>query len=132
MIGLDTNIVVRFLMQDGDTQFTAAKRVISENRTFIPITVALEIEWVLRSRYKLRPQDVVAAFTGLLGLPMMTFEQQNRVLEALALMSHGADFADALHAAGSTQCSSFATFDAALVRAAHRHGLQNITALAVP
>jgi predicted nucleic-acid-binding protein len=129
MIGLDTNVIVRFLTADDEAQFAAATELLDANDTFVPLTVTLEVEWVLRSRYKLGTKEVIAAYEGLLGLPRMTFEHRDRVATALGLAAAGFEFADALHASSSGHCSSFATFDVRFATTAERHGLRLVSRL---
>jgi len=71
MAALDTNVLLRFLLQDDATQAEAARRLIraaSESGTslYVPVSVALELEWVLRSRFKMDRAAVVQTFFGLL------------------------------------------------------------------
>jgi len=55
MTAIDTNIIVRFLTRDNQKQFTKAKEVFSQQKLFIPDTVILESEWVLRFAYHFTP-----------------------------------------------------------------------------
>ena len=56
MRAIDTNVLVRALVRDDTTQSARAEALLSEHRIFIPVTVMLELEWVLRSRYAFRPK----------------------------------------------------------------------------
>lgn len=105
MAALDTNILVRLLVADDAEQFTAAERLMREHagagrRLFVPITVALELEWVLRSRFRFGKSAVMQAMSQLLSSFELSFESEG-ALEA-ALQSYGqggADFSDCVHAA---------------------------------
>ena len=70
MIGLDTNVLVRFLVRDDEAQFERARRLIRRaagtgEPVLIGLLVMLETEWVLRSRYNLPKTEILAAFSGL-------------------------------------------------------------------
>ncbi|MGE0873731.1 MAG: type II toxin-antitoxin system VapC family toxin [Burkholderiales bacterium] len=120
MIALDTNVIVRFLINDEAVQGRRARALIEENPVFVPTTVLLETEWVLRGGYGLPRADVVRLLRALLGLPQLSTEDPRRVASALAWHEAGIDFADALHLAGSVSSERFATFDAKLVKAAKK------------
>lgn len=117
MIALDTNILARFYVEDpGDTealkQRPLARAIISETLgLFVPLTVILELEWVLRAFYGFAASQVADVFDHLLGLPNLTVEDADRVTLAVTLLREGIDFADALHLAGSRHCHRLLTFD---------------------
>ncbi len=117
MIVLDTNILARFYVDDpGDPeaakQRPIARRIITESPSlFVPITVVLELEWVLRAFYGFDAAQIVRVFEHLLGLRHVDTEEAERVAAALPLAAQGVDFADALHLAGSTHCTTLYTFD---------------------
>lgn len=69
MISVDTNIVVRFLTQDDKQQYAKSLKLFQEQDIFIPDTVILETEWVLRFAYRFQPQEICQAFRKLFGLP---------------------------------------------------------------
>ena len=124
MRAVDTNILARFFVDDPDDaeateQRSAAMRVMS-GPVFVPVTVLLEFEWVMRGFYALSRNDVARVFRALCGLANVTIEDRNAVLTALEWHSHGADIADALHLARSARCESFVTFDRKLARRAAR------------
>ena len=120
MIALDTNVVVRFLVNDDPSQARRARALIQGNSVFVPVTVLLETEWVLRGGYGLPRAEVVRLLRALLGLPDLATEDPQRIARALEWHEGGIDFADALHLAGSTSAERFATFDEKLVRAARK------------
>ena len=120
MIALDTNVVVRFLVNDEASQARRARALIKANAVFVPMTVLLETEWVLRGGYGLPRTEVVRLLRALLGLPDLATEDPQRIARALDWYEGGIDFADALHLAGSASAERFATFDEKLVKAAKK------------
>lgn len=117
MIALDANILARFYVDDpGDPeaakQRPIARRIMTESQSlFVPITVVLELEWVLRAFYGFDASQTVRVFEHLLGLAHVNIEEAERVAAALPLAAKGMDFADALHLSGSTHCEALYTFD---------------------
>ncbi len=120
MIGVDTNVLVRLLTGDDPDQAGRAANLFARESIFIPKTVLLETEWVLRYSYKLPPPVVLAAFRSLLGLPQVVVEDSGALVEALARYEDGMDFADALHLAAVREADGFATFDVRLHKRAGR------------
>lgn len=118
MRAIDTNVVVRFLTADDPDQANAARRVIEAGEVFLPLTVMLESEWVLRSGYGFAPDEIAGAFAGLAGLPGITVEEPRQLATAIEWMRAGMDFADALHLAKSADCEVFLSFDRKLANAA--------------
>jgi len=115
---IDTNIVVRFLTADDAREFKAARAVIDGGNVFVPITVCLESEWVLRSAYGFAPDQIADGLRGLAGLPGVSVEEPAVLATALDWMRAGMDFADALHLEKSKGCTAFLTFDRKLAKAA--------------
>lgn len=111
MRAIDTNVVVRFLTNDDPHQGGVARAVIEDGDVFIPTTVLLETEWVLRSAYDFTARQIVHALRGLAGLPGITVESPSLLAQALDWMEQGMDFADALHLSASERCTAFLTFD---------------------
>lgn len=137
MIALDTNILARFYVDDpGDPeavkQRPIARRVLTESpNLFVPLTVVLELEWVLRAFYRFDPTQIVRVFEHLLGLEQVNTEEADRIAAALPLTENGMDFADALHLAGSRHCQALYTFDdRGFARRARRLG--DVTPVVVP
>lgn len=120
MIGIDTNVLVRFLVADDERQFEKARRLIGREASrgdpvLISQLVLLECEWVLRSRYGLAKEAILGAFSGLLDSTEVRIEGEAGVEEALYVWrDSSADFADCLIAAKyrSLGCSSTVSFDA--------------------
>jgi predicted nucleic-acid-binding protein len=117
MIALDTNILARFYVDDPSDpeavkQRPLAQRLFTESaQIYIPLTVVLELEWVLRAFYGFAAKDFVRVVRHLLGLPNVKVEEWSRISDALACYSDGLDFADALHWLASKHCTGFMTFD---------------------
>jgi predicted nucleic-acid-binding protein len=130
-IALDTNLIVRILTNDDPKQAKiAAKLIKGDAQIFIPKTVLLEVEWVLRYTYKLDRAVIDAAFRQLLGLPNLLIEDSIIVKQAISWYAEGIDFADALHLASSSISDRFATFDLALQKKA-KH-LKNVIPVTSP
>ena len=122
MTGMDTNILVRFLTRDDEDQFGKALALIKRQQVFIPDTVWLETEWVLRYAYGFDRGAISKAFCDLLGLATIRVQDKGRLLLAIEWHAAGLDFADAMHLAGSQEAETFATFDRAFVRDAATMG----------
>lgn len=118
MIAIDTNILVRFLTRDDQLQHAKADKIFRNESVFIPETVLLETEWVLRFTYGYTSENVTGSFRKLLGLPNVSTTDSELIAKALAWHETGLDFADALHLAASRHCDRFATFDKVFVKKA--------------
>lgn len=128
MTGVDTNVVVRLLTRDDEGQARRAARIFQAEDVWLPKTVLLETEWVLRSAYSLRREVILSSFRTLLGLPSLAVEDRPTVLRALAWYEDGLDFADALHLASLRPADRFVTFDVALARDGRRiEGAPSVT-----
>jgi predicted nucleic-acid-binding protein len=119
MLGIDTNILVRFLVRDDEAQFEKARRLIRREvaagrRVFLSQLVLLETEWVLRSRYGLQKTEIIDAISALLDAGDVQFEDEPAVEEALFVWKdRSVGFADCLIGARNKRlgCSATATFD---------------------
>jgi predicted nucleic-acid-binding protein len=104
MPGLDTNVLVRWLVEDDDRQTRRAARLFEGARVdraslFVPVTVMLELEWVLRSRYRFDKATVLGTFNALLETRELEFQDEAALERALHLYRSGpAEFADCVHA----------------------------------
>jgi predicted nucleic acid-binding protein len=126
MLAIDTNVVVRYLTGDHPRQSPRARALIDAEAVFVPVTVMLETEWVLRSTYGYRPAEVAQALRAFAGLPTVTAEDGPLLAAALELAESGMDFAEALHLGRSGQCDGFASFDRKLVKAASAAGFASV------
>jgi predicted nucleic-acid-binding protein len=123
VIAVDTNVLVRLVTNDHPVQSPRAARLFVEEDVFVPWTVLLEVEWVLRGAYDLPPPAIQNAFERLMSVPSVTIEDAAGVARALKWFAGGMDFADALHLASSaTSVTGFHTFDKAFVRRARKLG----------
>lgn len=120
MRAIDTNVLVRALVRDDAQQSARAEALVGEHDIFVPVTVILELEWVLRSRYGFAPKRVAQALELLASLSNLVVGDRQAVLAAAAKVSQGWDFADALHHALSEGCDDFVTLDTDLARRATR------------
>jgi predicted nucleic-acid-binding protein len=119
MIGIDTNVLVRYLVRDDQSQFARARRLIGRKtaggeKVLVSLLVLLETEWVLRSRYELPKEDVVGAFSALLDAAEVYVEDEPSVEAAIyAWKDSAAEFADCLIGARNSRlgCSATATLD---------------------
>ncbi len=123
MVAIDTNIVVRYLTGDHPEQSKRAREIVDGQPVFVPLTVALETEWVLRSAYGYNPADVVRALRAFGGLPEVTIQDATTVSTALDLAERGMDFADALHLGLAEAQDALLTFDRRFVKAAKSAGI---------
>jgi len=131
MPALDTNALVRYVVEDDVAQLAAARRLIrkcvSEGQAlFVPVTVTLELEWVLRSSFEYAKDEVMQVLSSLFSAAELTFESERALEVALQLYRKGpADFADCLHIALAAQAGELPlwTFDK---RAAKVNGAQSI------
>jgi predicted nucleic-acid-binding protein len=123
VIAADTNVIVRLLTADDPRQTQDARRLFETETVFLPKTVLLEAEWVLRRIYRLGPLQVAKALGSLISLPNVQCEDEATVRRALDLKRDGMDFADALHLASSALTSRFATFDQRTIKTAAKMGL---------
>jgi len=121
---LDTNVLVRYLVQDDPVQGELAARLIGHgvragSPLFVPVSVLLELEWVLRSAFGFEKSAVLTTLSRLLGSFELSFQAEGAVEIALAQYEHGAaDFADCVHAALASQAGEVPlwTFDKAAAR----------------
>ena len=125
MIALDTNILARYLLDDEPAQARAARRLLADAKAeyWIPVTVVLELAWVLRKTDA--PRNVVMErLRDLLSLRNVRVQNADLVFQALRWAAQGMDLADALHLVLSGKAERFVTFDEALVKQARKLGMQ--------
>ena len=117
MIGLDTNVLARYYIDDeadaeAQRQRLAARRLIESGQPLmVSKSVVLELEWVMRGYYSFDPAEVASVMRHLLEQPHITVENRDAVEQALSNTEAGIDFVDALHHASYKSCDSVATFD---------------------
>ena len=126
MLGIDTNVLVRFLLRDDEAQFQKANKLIQQEVTagrgvLVSQLVLLETEWVLRSRYGFSKIQLLEVIASLLDTRDIQLEDEQSVEEAIYQWKDAnAAFADCLIAARHRRlgCSATATFDARAVKLA--------------
>jgi predicted nucleic-acid-binding protein len=130
MIGLDTNILARYYIQDeadkeAEKQHQLARTLIESGQALMVCkTVMLEFEWVMRGYYHFSASEIVAVFKHLLSLESVNLEDRASIQQAVANFESGFDFADALHHASYINCDNVASFDdKKFARRAKRLGL---------
>jgi len=119
MLAVDTNVLVRYLIRDDQSQYEKARRLIEREVSkgepvLVSMLVLLEAEWVLRSRYELAKAEIVTAFSALLDTADLAFEDEPSVEHAVySWKDSTADFADCLIEARNRRlgCRATATFD---------------------
>ena len=118
MIGLDTNVLVRYIMQDDVKQSPLATRLIesrsAQSPGFVPIVSVVELVWVMSSAYELDKRQLIQALEGILRTKELMVERAETVWRALRLFqSANADFADCLieRSAAALGCEKTMTFD---------------------
>jgi len=118
VIGLDTNVLARYFVEEAtadaatEAQRQAARRLIESGQDlFLPKTVAMELEWVLRGYYGFAAEQVLQVFEQLLNHPCLSVEDRQDLEQALQGQRSGLDFADALHHASCRDCEAIASFD---------------------
>lgn len=103
MASLDTNVLVRLLVKDDQRQLAQARRLIHsaserDELLFVPVTVVLELEWVLRSVYGMAKPSILGALVALLETRELAFQAEPAVERAIEHFRRGkAEFADCLH-----------------------------------
>ena len=117
MIGLDTNVLARYYIEDETDdeslkQREAAKRLIESSESLMVCkTVILELEWVMRGYYRFKHDEIAAVLHHLISLQNIHVEDRGMIENALSNYANGFDFADALHHAAYAECDSMASFD---------------------
>lgn len=119
MTGLDTNVVLRYMLQDDAKQTPLANHIFeselsAENPGFISVPTILEIVWVLRSVFRESPARIAAHLEHLLAADLLVIQNEQQVFEAMYALKRGtAEFEDALIGALNrwAGCSTTYTFD---------------------
>lgn len=123
MIGLDTNVLVRYIMQDDAKQSALATRLVeslsAEAPGFVPLVSVVELAWVLFAAYELDRAQLVEAFEGLLRTKELVVDRAETVWKALRVFQGAnADFADCLieRSAAAAGCERTMSFDRGAVK----------------
>ena len=125
MTGLDTNVLVRYVMQDDPRQSPRATRLIEalkpDEPGFVPVVALVELVWVQSGSYTLDRAQVATVLDTLLRSKELVIDRADLVSQALkGYSTAGADFADALieRIAAAAGCRATLTFDGGAVKAA--------------
>ena len=124
MIGLDTNIIVRYLAQDDPVQSFKATEIIERRLTptdpgFLSVVTMAETVWVLERAYGLTAQEIAAAIERILQVEVLVVENEQEVFAAMVALKQGQGaFADALIAelGARAGCIHTLTFDKKALR----------------
>lgn len=116
MTGLDTNLLIRLLTRDDETQARAVENLLNQQTkpAFIDRIVTIETIWVLQRHYRYPKNQIAQAIHQLLQIPKLQLEDQAKILDALTLYTTtNADFADIMIMLGNLQNKSnpMRTFD---------------------
>jgi predicted nucleic-acid-binding protein len=129
MIGLDTNVLARYYVEDkADAQAVrqraAARRLIESGRPLMVCkTGLLDLEWVMRGYYGFSSTEAVSVLRHLLALGHVTVEDRTTVEHALSHCEAGIELADAMHHASYRACASASLVRPSSSRAARKLGL---------
>ena len=124
MIALDTNVLVRFLVDDEPKQADIASGLVNHAAgVFVSKTTLLELEWVLRQVYKIESKVVGAGLLSLFGMATVTVECADQVAQAMNDFAAGMDFADALHLASAPEGVKLHTFDQKFAKLGRKRGV---------
>lgn len=117
MKGLDTSILIRYLVQDDPIQSPRANKIIEKLTEqapgFVTVVVIAEVAWVLRSRYKATPPEIADAVERILSIGSLRVQNEQQVYEAVVASRSGeGTLADALicslaKSAGGTKTLTF-------------------------
>ena len=126
MLGIDTNVLVRLLIEDDGDQSRRARHLVDTTVAagellFVSLLVLLETEWVLRSRYRIIKKDILEVFSRILDSVELAFEDEATIEEAVFhWRDSNVDFADCLIGVRNRRlgCRPTATFDTAAVKLA--------------
>jgi predicted nucleic-acid-binding protein len=130
MVGLDTNVILRYLLQDDSKQTTRANHIVDQvlsdrNPGFISLVTVLEMVWVLRSLLKQTPIEIATHLEHLLAADSLEVQNGQQVFEAAFVLKRGTgEFEDALIAALNAWagCPHTLTFDKRALRMPYWNG----------
>jgi predicted nucleic-acid-binding protein len=123
MIGLDTNVLIRYLTQDDPVQSDKAREILERRLTpkdpgFVSVVAMVETVWVLDRAYGLRAQEIATAVERLLQVEVLAIENEQEVFTAMVALKGRGSFADALIAelGARAGCTRTLTFDQKALR----------------
>ena len=124
MLTIDTNILLRYALNDNPKLSARAKSLIEGNTCHVPLLALAEMGFVLGSVYEASPVDIVAYAKRLMQQKNLRFEHESRVLQALAGVAAGVDWFDALLWVAAPAQHEFATLDKKFASKAAKLGWQ--------
>ena len=131
MIGLDTNVLVRYIMQDDPKQSPKATEIVESladiGSGYVTLVSIVELAWVLSASFELTRAQVAQALDGIIRTKQFKIESADQVIRALRVFKVGkSDFSDCLieRSANSAGCEKTITFD---VNASQHAGLTLIS-----
>jgi predicted nucleic-acid-binding protein len=120
MIGIDTNIVLRYLLKDDAALSPRALEIIAGNDCFVSRAALTEVVYTLESYYRSSRADIGRALNALLSVHRVTVEDRAVTERAVSWYKAGMDFGDAMIAASSHGSARVATFDRDFARLARK------------
>jgi predicted nucleic-acid-binding protein len=119
MKAIDTNVLVRFLVNDDISQARQVRQYFNtaekqRETIFVPLLVVAETIWVLESAYEIEREAIISVLNDLALLPILEFENREAIQSAMSSAKHNRlDLADLLIAeiALHSGCQSVLTFD---------------------
>ncbi len=119
MKGIDTNILVRFLVGDDELQAEKVYNIFKKTEAdkqelFVPLLVMLELIWVLESVYEIERKEIIGAISELLLMPILNFEHQTALQQlTYTAQKNRYDLSDLIiaHSAREQGCEAVITFD---------------------
>lgn len=118
MIAVDTNVVLRLVLDDHPVQVEAARALMLREPLYVSLGVLLETGWVLQSRYGLPRAEVADALTLLARLDRLIVARLPLALWAIERFRAGADLADMVHLVSAAKIGRLATFDRRVAKGA--------------
>jgi predicted nucleic-acid-binding protein len=119
-LAVDTNVLARALADDGSEQARRSRTLLAEKEVFVPDSVLLETEWLLRSVIRLDRSQINRTFATLVASANIRFSNRRGIADVIASHGAGLDFADAMHLHASEACEALASFDADFKRRAKK------------
>ncbi|MFM9979056.1 MAG: type II toxin-antitoxin system VapC family toxin [Sphingomonadaceae bacterium] len=110
MRALDTCVLARYLVGDDPDQTVLAEQEVAKGG-FVPITVLLELAWLLRSRYQYSRPALADMIADLCRLPAIVVAEEGAMAWVDERLRRGADVADLIHIVAANGCEALVTFD---------------------
>ena len=120
MIGIDTNILLRYLLKDDPALSPRALEIIAANDCFVTRAALTEVVYTLESYYRSPRADICRALDAVLSLQRVSIEDRAVTEQALSWYKKGMDFGDAMIAASSHGTARVKTFDRDFARLARK------------